>query len=165
MKNSWEDSAKKVVQLFIHITVLYSTRCTLVQLFIHITVLYSTRCTLVQLFIHITVLYSTSCTLVQLFIHITVLYSTSCTLVQLFIHITVLYSKSCTLMCLSIGTLKTINFPFVPNGKLMVLSVPIIKHIKVVMAHAPRYFFNGFWSDFRINIVSVIKVSISNLQV
>ena len=31
----------------------------------------------------------------------------------------------CTLKCLSIGTLKTIDFPFVPNGKLMVLGVPI----------------------------------------
>ena len=31
----------------------------------------------------------------------------------------------CTLKCLSIGTPKTINFPFVPNGKLMVLDVPI----------------------------------------
>ena len=30
-----------------------------------------------------------------------------------------------TLKCLSIGTPKTINFPFVPNGKLMVLDVPI----------------------------------------
>ena len=31
----------------------------------------------------------------------------------------------CTIKCLSIGTPKTINFPFVPNGKLMVLDVPI----------------------------------------
>ena len=29
------------------------------------------------------------------------------------------------LKCLSIGTPKTINFPFVPNGKLMVLDVSI----------------------------------------
>ena len=34
-----------------------------------------------------------------------------------------------TLKCLNIGTPKTINFPFVPNGKLMVLGVPIFKHI------------------------------------
>ena len=34
-----------------------------------------------------------------------------------------------TLKCLSIGTPKTINFPFVPNGKLMVLDVPIFEHI------------------------------------
>ena len=33
--------------------------------------------------------------------------------------------------CLSIGTPKTINFPFVPNGKLMVLGVPIFKHFRV----------------------------------
>ena len=34
-----------------------------------------------------------------------------------------------TLMCLSIGTPKTINLPFVSNGKLMILGVPIFKHI------------------------------------
>ena len=34
-----------------------------------------------------------------------------------------------TLKCLSIGTHKTIKFPFVPNGNLMVLCVPIFKHI------------------------------------
>ena len=28
-------------------------------------------------------------------------------------------------MCFSIGTSKTINFPFVPNGKLLVLGVPV----------------------------------------
>ena len=33
--------------------------------------------------------------------------------------------------CLSIGTPKTSNFPFVPNGKLLVLGVPIFKHIRV----------------------------------
>ena len=30
-------------------------------------------------------------------------------------------------MCLYVGTPKTIDFPFVSNGKLMVFSVPIIK--------------------------------------
>ena len=35
-------------------------------------------------------------------------------------------SSSCiTLKCLSIGTPKTINLPFVPNRKFMVLGVPI----------------------------------------
>ena len=34
-------------------------------------------------------------------------------------------------MCLSIGTPKTINFPFVPNGKLMVFRRLNIKHILV----------------------------------
>ena len=33
-------------------------------------------------------------------------------------------------MCLGIGTLKTINFLFFPNGKLMVTSIPVFKHIK-----------------------------------
>ena len=37
-------------------------------------------------------------------------------------------SKCITLKCLKIGTPKTINFPFVPNGKLMILSVPVFKH-------------------------------------
>ena len=34
-------------------------------------------------------------------------------------------------MCLNIGTHKTINFPFGTNGKLMVLSVPILEHLRV----------------------------------
>ena len=34
-----------------------------------------------------------------------------------------------TLKCLSIGTPKTINFPFVSNEKLMFLGVPVFKHI------------------------------------
>ena len=32
-----------------------------------------------------------------------------------------------TLMCLSIGTPKIINFPFVPNGKLIILRCPKIR--------------------------------------
>ena len=31
-----------------------------------------------------------------------------------------------TLMCLSIGTPKTINFPFVPNGKFIIFRCPKI---------------------------------------
>ena len=34
-----------------------------------------------------------------------------------------------TLKCLSIGTPKAINFPFVTNEKLMFLGVPVFKHI------------------------------------
>ena len=34
--------------------------------------------------------------------------------------------KVTTLKCLNIGTPKTINFPFVPNGKLMIFRYPII---------------------------------------
>ena len=34
-------------------------------------------------------------------------------------------------MCFSIGSPKTINFPFVSNGKLMIIGVPIFKHIRV----------------------------------
>ena len=32
-----------------------------------------------------------------------------------------------TLKCLSIGTLKITDFPFVPNGKSIILGVPIFK--------------------------------------
>ena len=39
------------------------------------------------------------------------------------------YPQIGTLKCLSIGTPKIINFPFVSNGKLMFLGVPIFKHI------------------------------------
>ena len=39
-----------------------------------------------------------------------------------------------TLKCLNIGTPKIINFPFVPNGKLMVFRSPsIFKHIYELM--------------------------------
>ena len=41
-------------------------------------------------------------------------------------------SKSLTtLKCLSIGTLKTTDFPFVPNGKSMVFRCPYIMAIIV----------------------------------
>ena len=35
------------------------------------------------------------------------------------------------IMCLNNGTFKTINFQFDTNGKLMRLSVPILKHYRV----------------------------------
>ena len=38
-------------------------------------------------------------------------------------------SEDDTLKCLNIGTPKTINFSFVPNGKLMILGVPMFEHI------------------------------------
>ena len=34
-----------------------------------------------------------------------------------------------TVMCLSSGTPKIINFPFVPNGKLIIFDVPIFRRI------------------------------------
>ena len=40
-----------------------------------------------------------------------------------------LMGYTCTLKCLRMGTPKTITFPFVPIGNLMVLDVPIYKHI------------------------------------
>ena len=39
-----------------------------------------------------------------------------------------------TLKCLDNGTAKTINFPFVSNGKLNDLGVPIFKHIWALMS-------------------------------
>ena len=39
---------------------------------------------------------------------------------------------SLMIMCSNIGTSKTINFPFGTNGKLMVLGVPILKHLRVI---------------------------------
>ena len=53
-------------------------------------------------------------------------------------------------MCLGIGTPKSINFSFVPNGKLMVSGAPVLKHMKgiysrtsmarTLMARLPRLF-------------------------
>ena len=37
--------------------------------------------------------------------------------------------EQCTLKCLSIGTPKAINFPFISNEKLFFLGVPVLKHI------------------------------------
>ena len=37
------------------------------------------------------------------------------------------FNTTCTLKCLSIGTPKIINFPFVSNGKLMIFRCPIIQ--------------------------------------
>ena len=36
-------------------------------------------------------------------------------------------------MCLSIGTPKILNFPFVTNGKFIILGVPILKHFTVYL--------------------------------
>ena len=41
-------------------------------------------------------------------------------------EIPVLYPNTHTLKCLSIGTPKTMNFPFVSNGKLMIFRCPNI---------------------------------------
>ena len=40
---------------------------------------------------------------------------------------------SVTIISLNIGTPKTIDFPFGTNGKSMVLSVPILKHFRVII--------------------------------
>ena len=48
-------------------------------------------------------------------------------------HIDQLMNRSNTVitkLCLNIGTPKTINFPFVLNGKLMVIGVPIFVCIR-----------------------------------
>ena len=38
-----------------------------------------------------------------------------------------------TVMCLNYGTPRIINFPFGTNGKLIILGVPILKHIMIIM--------------------------------
>ena len=38
-----------------------------------------------------------------------------------------------TLICINIGTPKAVNFPFVPDRRLIILGVPIIRHIRVVL--------------------------------
>ena len=38
-----------------------------------------------------------------------------------------------TLKSLITGTSKTINFAYIPNGKLLFLDVPIFKHIRVII--------------------------------
>ena len=43
-----------------------------------------------------------------------------------------------TLICLNIGTPKHINFSCGSNGKLMVIGVPILKHIRVCNNTASR---------------------------
>ena len=48
---------------------------------------------------------------------------------EIFLHCSCPIDITYTLKCLSIGTPKTINFPFVSHGKLMVLGVPIFKYI------------------------------------
>ena len=44
-------------------------------------------------------------------------------------------------MGLSIGTPETINFPFGTNGKLMVLGIPIFKHIRVIQSRIAIFTF------------------------
>ena len=46
-----------------------------------------------------------------------------------FFVVSKVYTNENTLKCLSIGTPKAINFPFVSNEKLMFLGVPVFKHI------------------------------------
>ena len=48
---------------------------------------------------------------------------------EIYYCVILLQASHYTLKCLSIGTPKIINFPFVSNGKLMFLGVPIFKHI------------------------------------
>ena len=45
---------------------------------------------------------------------------------QMIIYVLFLYTK-----VLSIGTLNTTTFPFVPNGKWWLLGVPILEHIMI----------------------------------
>ena len=40
---------------------------------------------------------------------------------------------------LNIGTPKTIDFPFGTNGKSMILSVPILKHLRVASVQTLKF--------------------------
>ena len=64
--------------------------------------------------------------------------------------------KQHTLKCLSIGTPKTINFPFVPNGKLIDFRCPNIQahHNLAVMClkfGTPKYDKFFIWDKWKIN--------------
>ena len=48
------------------------------------------------------------------------------------------YETHTNLKCLNIGTPKTVNFPFVPNGKFMILGVPIFEHIIIRLPFVPN---------------------------
>ena len=75
---------------------------------------------------------------------------------------------------LSIGTPKSMNFPFVPNGKLMVLGVPIFKHIGVVPDQtalirvcAVRFMVNRFKSTYKYNTIYryiLMAVRLNNIK-
>ena len=51
----------------------------------------------------------------------------------------VLFVVVCNLKSLSIGTPEIINFPSVPNGKLMVLGIPIFSTIGYKYFSVPSY--------------------------
>ena len=46
--------------------------------------------------------------------------------ILLSLDVSALNGRCITLKCLNIGALKIINFPFVPNGKLMIFRCPNI---------------------------------------
>ena len=53
-----------------------------------------------------------------------------------------------TIKCLSIRTLKTINFPFVSNGKLIDFRCPMFKHI---IFWTPKNGKFSIWDKWKIN--------------
>ena len=78
--------------------------------------------------------------------------------VELFfpIHIKCHQYKKTTLKCLSIGTPKTINFPFVSNGKLMVFRCPNIQaHYNEAVIYlnfgTPKNNEFSIWNKWKIN--------------
>ena len=44
--------------------------------------------------------------------------------------------KEAVLLCLIFGIPRIINFPFGTNGKLIILGVPILKHLRVFVMFA-----------------------------
>ena len=66
------------------------------------------------------------------------------------------FEKRITLKCLSIGTPKSINFPFVPNGKLMDFRCPNIQahhNYAVICLYCgtPKNDYFSIWDKWKIN--------------
>ena len=61
-------------------------------------------------------------------------------------------------ICLNFGTPKMINFPFGTNGKLIILVVPILKHITVVFkVHVHDVWMDG-WLTCDLTSFSTVHV-------
>ena len=63
------------------------------------------------------------------------------------------FKRSITVMCLCIGTPKIINFPFVPNGKLINLGVPKFGNIT-----APNYNVLKYWDTLKPPFFHLVRV-------
>ena len=50
-------------------------------------------------------------------------------------------------MCLYLGNLKMINFPFGKNGKLIVLGVPILSNYSSLIESKENYWSHGIYHE------------------